>query len=323
LTTFAHLGIVARHLWVGILVAVSWAGCGRVTVDPGMGVTRGETDAAIGAVACDRGKPFATPVAADAFNSSANDDGLSFSADGLTAYISSARAGGANNFDLFKLTRAATDQAFGAATALDGGVNTPDQERDPRISRDNLRLFYFSNHVAANGFDLYMATRPNVSASFGTGVALAALNTPSNEYNPFLTDGDQVLYFASDRPGGLGETDLYRAPLTPAGSPAAPNLVAEVNSAAAEYRPVVSDDGLTLYFDRVGGASADDIWIATRTSTTATFGAAQSVTELNTSGVDFPIWLSPDECTLYFGSDRQSGTGGRIGWDVFQATRAR
>jgi hypothetical protein len=301
-------------------LAIWFVGCGKVTVDSAAsGGARGALDAAV-ALACDPLKAFAAPVPADAFNSDANDDGLSVSIDGLTAYISSARTGGSNSFDIFTLTRATIDQPFGAAALLDGGVNTSDQERDPRISRDGLRLFYFSNHVAANGFDLYMATRATPTASFGVGVAVVGVNTTANEYNPFLAEDDQVLYFASDRPGGLGGTDIYQAPLVAEGAAAMPVMGADVNSAASEYRPVVSGDGLTIYFDRVG-TSSDDIWMATRAGVTAQFGAAHAVTELDAPGADFPIWLSPDDCTLYFGSDRLSGTDGRTGWDIFQATR--
>jgi WD40-like Beta Propeller Repeat len=330
MTRGAHLGGAARSPWVGLWVAlwlsVGLGGCGNVTVDPPVGNTRGSggsPDAAAVAPACDPSKPFGTPSAAEVFNSAGSDDGLSLSADGLTAYVSRSSDASLQNFDLFQLTKASTDQSFGPATALGGGINTADQERAPQISRDGLKLYYFSNHVAASAGDLLLATRASTTALFGAGAVLGALDTAANESSPFLASADRVLYFASDRAGGPGATDIYRVPLVGAtGSPGTPSLVSEINSAAAENRPVLSDDGLTLYFDR-SGTSADDIWVATRSTPTGVFSGIHGVTELNGPGIDFPLWLSADGCTLYFSSDRESGKGGHTGWDIFQATRPR
>jgi len=303
-------------------LAALWAGCGNVTVDPGPGPTRGGVGGSMAAPACDLQKPFGTPAAAAAFNSDTNDDGLTFTADGLTAYISSARSGG-DNYDLFKLTRTATDQPFGPATALDGGINTADQERDPHVSRDGLKLFYFSNHTLAGTFDIFVASRATAAASFGAGAALTTVNSAANDYNPFLASVDQLLYFASDRPGGPGGTDIYRVPLNVTAAPVVPTLVSEISTTASEFRPVVSDDGLTIYFDRVGTAG-DDVWLATRAAAADPFSGARAVTELNGAGVDFPIWLSADGCTLYFGSDRSaSGPGRNTGLHIYVAIRPR
>ncbi len=322
---------MAISLGVGICAAAGGAGgCGNVTVDAGPGATRGDAGAdgsaggagSAGTVACDVHTPFGAPVAAAAFNSDVGDDGLSFSSDGLTAYISSARSS-RGDFDIFTLTRPSADQPFGSATALDGGINTADQERDPHVSRDGLKLYYFSNHGLGATFDLFVSTRASLSASFGPGVPLAALNSTANEFNPFPTSGDQVLYFASDRPGGAGGTDIYRAPLAVTATTVAPSLISEISTAASEYRPVPSDDGLTMYFDRVGAAN-DDILVATRATATDPFGPARAVTELNSAGIDYPIWLSTDRCTIYFGSDRSaSGPGRNTGFDIYMAARTR
>jgi hypothetical protein len=67
----------------------------------------------------------------------------------------------------------------------------------------------------------------------------------------------------------------------------------------------VSPDQLTIYWasDRTdGGAKGDfDIWMATRPNSTASFGGAKNVSELNTDGAELPNWVSPDGCRLYFG----------------------
>jgi len=84
--------------------------------------------------------------------------------------------------------------------------------------------------------------------------------------------------------------------------------------------PALSEDGLVAYFGstRMGGAGMMDIWTASRTSTTGTFGQFANLGELNTAEQDFATWLSPDGCRLYFWSSRSGGAGG---FDAWQATR--
>ncbi len=72
-----------------------------------------------------------------------------------------------------------------------------------------------------------------------------------------------------------------------------------------DEQPVASDDDLTIYFSsaRPGGLGANDIWMATRTNRSASFGAPRNVTEVNTTALDYPDWLSSDGCRLYVSSD--------------------
>jgi WD40-like Beta Propeller Repeat len=73
----------------------------------------------------------------------------------------------------------------------------------------------------------------------------------------------------------------------------AKNLGPAVNSASDELFPSVTDLGV-IYFgsDRPGGAGAWDIW---RQSLSATAGAAENIgPAINTDGLEFNPWISPD-----------------------------
>jgi hypothetical protein len=53
-----------------------------------------------------------------------------------------------------------------------------------------------------------------------------------------------------------------------------------------------------------------DIWMARRSSTTASYDPPVNVQELNTAADEYPSWLSPDNCRLYF--SRSGPTGDKI-----------
>lgn len=86
------------------------------------------------------------------------------------------------------------------------------------------------------------------------------------------------------------------------------NLGPTINSAAADNGPMLSRDGLTLFFasQRAGGAGLPDLWVATRASIDAPWQAPVNLAMLNGPRIDAGPSLSVDEHVLYFTSDRPS-----------------
>lgn len=75
--------------------------------------------------------------------------------------------------------------------------------------------------------------------------------------------GETPQLFASERPGGLGASDLYVSARNKDGSWTPPvNLGPRVNSAFGDYTPMLSPDGRYLFL--TGGApGCDDLyWVA-------------------------------------------------------------
>jgi len=98
----------------------------------------------------------------------------------------------------------------------------------------------------------------------------APVNTASGEMNAALSPDELSLYFTSDRPDGLGSTDIWvshrdcigcawQAPL---------NLGAPFNGPTQDAGPRLSNDGHLLFFqsDRPGGPGAGDIYVSRRSN---------------------------------------------------------
>ena len=157
-------------------------------------------------------------------------------------------------------------------------VNSPFDEFSPFPQLDPGRgpVLYFSS-FRPGGFavepaggtpdsDLYRST--SHGGVFGLAELIPAVNTAVDDGQPNVGSDGRELFFYSTRAGGQGAADLYVStrthPLDAWSAPA--NLGAIVNGTAAETRPSLSWDGLSLYFGstRAGGEGSADIYVATR-----------------------------------------------------------
>lgn len=81
----------------------------------------------------------------------------------------------------------------------------------------------------------------------------------------YLPDGKSILYFSSDRPGGMGGMDIWYAVILKEGMPGnCTNLGSPVNSDSNEVTPFYDNEAGLLYFssDRSGGVGGYDIYQA-------------------------------------------------------------
>lgn len=132
----------------------------------------------------------------------------------------------------------------------------------------------------------------------------------SNEQGASLTDDLLEIYFASDRAGGVGGVDIWRAE-RPDRTDAfgAPELVVEVSSPEAEASPAISSDGLTLWLSsaRAPGQGQLDIWRSTRAARGDTWSVPENVAALNSPFDDLPSPPGDGGTALPLVSDREGG----------------
>jgi len=163
------------------------------------------------------------------------------------------------------------------------------------------------------------------------GVAKAdfTFSTPTNLGPPIWSPGHDPhgscfsrdgleLYFASDRPGGLGGFDIWVATRetvdAPWGEPV--NLGPNVNSSAREIAPAISPDGLELYFTFYHDYK---IRVCSRPSKDAPWSNPEVLGPPFGVRLDDYPEVSADGLELYFESSRPGGYGG---FDIWVSSRA-
>jgi len=265
------------------------------------------------------------------FNSPSREVSFLMSADGLEVYVSSERSGGLGYIDMWCSTRENADNPWGPLVNVQE-INSRYNESFPCLSADGLTLYFSDWYDGWNAADdrpggvgrrdLWMCTRTSRNDPWGTPVNMGApFNSGSTDMCPIISHDGLTFIFASRyRSGGLGNFDLWMSTRpTAEGDWAAPvNMGPAVNSSAYDGDGCLSTDGLALFFasDRSGGMGSYDIWMTTRPSQAAAWSPPVNLgPPINTSGMEGIPSLSPDQKTLYFGSDQSGGIGG---WDVYE-----
>jgi len=260
------------------------------------------------------------------FNSPSREVSFFMSADGLEVYVSSERSGGLGYIDMWRSTRENADDPWGPLVNVQE-INSRYNESFPCLSADGLTLYFSDWYRGWNAADdrpggvgrrdLWMCTRASRNDPWGTPVNMGApLNSGSTDMCPIISHDGLTFIFASRyRSGGLGNFDLWMSTRPAAeGDWAAPvNMGPAVNSSAYDGDGCLSTDGLALFFasDRPGGRGSYDIWMTTRPSQAAAWSPPVNLgPPINTSGMEGIPSLSPDQKTLYFGSDQPGGIGG-------------
>jgi outer membrane protein OmpA-like peptidoglycan-associated protein/tetratricopeptide (TPR) repeat protein len=129
-----------------------------------------------------------------------------------------------------------------------------------------------------------------------------------NYRHPSINSEGDVLYFASDRPGGKGGNDIWWCSIVN-GEWSEPVNLEEINTEGEEVFPFIAPDGV-LYFasNGLGGMGGLDIYMALPDR--GVFTDVENMGyPINTSSDDFGIVLEDDGMSGYFSSDRPGGLG--------------
>jgi len=162
--------------------------------------------------------PWDTPVnLGSTVNSSSQENYPCISADGLELYFNSDRSG-TDDWKIWVTRRATTDDPWGTPVDL----NLSFYVGWPSLSTDGRTLLLGSDAswgFASAGYgsmDLWVTKRATTDASWAEAENLGAtVNSSSWDCEPTLSHDGSILYFTSDRPGGVGDWDTWQAPIIP------------------------------------------------------------------------------------------------------------
>lgn len=141
-----------------------------------------------------------------------------------------------------------------------GVVSTRADETGATVSPDGRSIVFASNRDGGRGgSDLWQAV---LRDGRWQDAAPLALNTMADEVEPAFSADGAWLYFASDRDGGAGGFDLYRASVQDGAVGAVQALPGTVNTVGHERAPMPSPEGtrLLLASDGHGGAGGLDLF---------------------------------------------------------------
>lgn len=166
--------------------------------------------------------------------------------------------------DIFIATKETSSSKWTRAKNIGAPVTTLTHESTLALSRDGNTLLIYKDE---RGGDIFQTTR-NPNGTWSEPEALQGVNSTYSEKSASLSADGKSLYFASDRPGGLGGMDIYVATKDNRGQwTRIRNLGPGINSTFDEEGPFIDYEGKTLYFSSKGrkGMGGYDIFKATVT----------------------------------------------------------
>ena len=202
---------------------------------------------------------------------------------------------------------------------LINSLNTKFHESSPIFTR-NGNTMYFTRNNYNNGVkrkDVNKAVLLKLYKSVKNGNNWSdATELPfnSNQYNTAhcsLGKDEKSLYFVSDMPGTIGQSDIWKADINSDGTFGKPeNLGKTINTEGRETFPYISDEN-KLYFATDGrqGLGGLDIFVS-KINNNGNLTEPKNIGEpINSKNDDFAFLLDSKNNSGYFSSNREGGKG--------------
>ncbi|MBF4487699.1 OmpA family protein [Flavobacterium sp. CSZ] len=254
--------------------------------------------------------------------------------------FASARDTGGVSRKTFKWTNKAFTNLYLAELKEDGTLGEPERfekkinskfnESTPVFTKDGKTMYFTRNNYlkGKRGRDDQKITLLKLyKAEFinDKWINITELPFNSNQYStahPALSNDEKKLYFASDMPGSLGQSDLYSVTINDDKSFGKPeNMGPAINTEGRETFPFIAADN-QLYFASDGrpGLGGLDVFVATIKSD-GSFTAVQNVgVPINSKQDDFAFIINSDTSNGFFSSNREGGIGND---DIYKITETR
>jgi outer membrane protein OmpA-like peptidoglycan-associated protein len=249
----------------------------------------------------------------NAVNTPYNDYSPIISADGNTLIFTSNRTddparakANANYEDIYVSNKTAS--GWTAPKLISANVNIKYNDAAASLSPDGKTLFLY--YEEGEG-DIYISTLNGDQWSKPEPLNKNINTSMFWETCASVSADGKKLYFASNRPGGIGELDLYVSQLDGKGQwGKAVNLGAVVNTPENEDSPFIHHDGVTLYFSSDGHPNLGNSDIFVSEFKNNKWSKPENMGwPLNSWEFDGFFTLSPDKKKGYFSTVKEGGLG--------------
>ncbi|HXT59666.1 MAG TPA: hypothetical protein VN699_13580 [Pirellulales bacterium] len=198
----------------------------------------------------------------------------------------------------------------------------PYEASHPHLA-DGGAMLYLTVREAAGDADIYRSRF--IDGRWQPAAAMIEWNTPWDEQGVAVSADGRELYLASDRRGGQGGFDLYVCRRLASGWSLPENLGPHINTAADEYEPAPTPDGLQLFFasDRADDRSLFEIYSARRAARGKRWANVELNSQTSFAGANqrSPN-VSANGSLLYFASDRPARAGEPRNFDLYRIALA-
>lgn len=126
--------------------------------------------------------------------------------DGNTLYFTSDMPGGSGGFDLWMCTK--QGDSWGEPRNLGPIVNTAGNEVFPSVAEDGTLYFSSDGQPGYGGLDIFKTQYYDGDWTTPINVQMA-LNSPYDDFAIVFAPGMKNGFFSSNRPGGMGNDDIY------------------------------------------------------------------------------------------------------------------
>lgn len=272
--------------------------------------------------------PFSPISVGDSVNTTDDEYWPSITADGLTLMFTRQGRGersDSRNQEDFYISHL-INNVWSKAQNAGRPLNTQQNEGAQSISSDG-RYMYFTACERPDGFgrcDIYFTSYDGAKWAEPVNIG-PPVNTKYWESQPSINSNGEMLFFVSNRPGGIGGMDLWFSLLTKDGGWGIPRNMGEViNTPDDEMSPFIHFDGKTLYFSSNGriGMGGFDIYF-TKMKDDSTWSEPQNLGyPINTYNDEMGLIIDASGKNAYFSTIRDNRKGKDIySFSVYEKIR--